>query len=81
MWHGYLETDKKFAAMERKFKDKGVCVEHIHTSGHADMATLKKLAENIKYKALIPIHTSNPERYKSLFEGVTIASDGEVLTV
>lgn len=81
MWHGYLETDKKFAAMARKFKEKGTFVEHIHTSGHADMATLKKLAEKIKYKALIPIHTSEPARYKNLFKNVTLASDGEVFTV
>lgn len=81
MWHGYLETDKKFAAMAEKFKEKGVCLEHIHTSGHADMTTLKKLAENMKYKALIPIHTSAPARYKSLFKNVIIASDGAVLTV
>lgn len=81
MWHGYLETGKKFAVMLEKFNEKGTSVEHIHTSGHADMATLKKLAENIKYKALIPIHTSEPARYKNLFKNVTIASDGEVLTV
>ena len=81
MWHGYLDTDKKFAPMAKKFKESGVCDEHIHTSGHADMATLKKLAEKIKYKALIPIHTSEPERYKKLFKNVTIASDGEVLAI
>ena len=72
---------KKLAALAANFKDRGTSFEFLHTSGHADMSTLKKFANNIKYKVLIPVHTSAPAEYKVLFKDVMVASDGEVINV
>lgn len=81
MWDKYLQRDKKLAALAANFKDRGTSFEFLHTSGHADMSTLKKFANNIKYKVLIPVHTSAPAEYKVLFKDVMVASDGEVINV
>jgi len=81
IWSGYLKTDNRLIEMDRKFRENGASIEHIHTSGHADIATLKKLAENFKYNRLIPIHTSNPELYEKLFRDVMFLKDGEALII
>lgn len=81
MWKGYFKTDKKLSEMERKLLEEGTSVERIHTSGHADIATLKKLTDSIKYNVLIPIHTFSPDQYKENFKDVMIVSDGEIISV
>jgi ribonuclease J len=39
----------------------------IHTSGHADVESLKQIVEHIKPNAIIPIHTEHSESFSSLF--------------
>jgi len=74
MWGGYL-TDK--------FKDycrkKGLTIEHIHTSGHATLEDLKKFAEALNPKALIPIHTFEASYYPCLFKNTKILKDKELI--
>lgn len=81
MWGGYFETDKKLSELETSFKEKGTICERLHTSGHADIQTLKKITENIRYKKLIPIHTYFPEQYETYFKSILKASDGQVIDV
>ena len=82
MWEGYLEKSatKKFICyliIDRKFS-----LLKIHTSGHADMETLKKLVDAIKPKNIVPIHTLERDKYKNLFNGNVIElKDGEVRTI
>jgi ribonuclease J len=70
MWEGYITEDfRKFC------KDKGLCMEYIHTSGHATTQDLKAFASALKPKHLIPIHTFDAEKYPKLFENVKILQD------
>lgn len=81
MWEGYFNktNTKKFInyLIDRKFT-----VHKIHTSGHADTKTLKKMVEAIKPKNIVPIHTFDREEYKSIFkEPIVISNDGETICV
>ena len=77
MWEGYLKkpSSKKFIdyLMNRKFT-----IHNIHTSGHADTDTLKKMVEAIKPKNIVPIHTFERDKYKNIFkESIVELRDGE----
>ena len=50
---------------------------YAHTSGHAPLKDLQKLAAALKPKMLIPIHTEDAEGFRSTFENVTTLEDGE----
>ncbi len=65
MWEGYLEkpTTKRFMNF---LKNKNFSLIKIHTSGHADIKTLKKMAEVIQPKEIVPIHTFSPSKYENL---------------
>lgn len=75
-WAGYL-TDEKTGALLAALKAQGVGLEILHTSGHADIPDLKRLAAAIAPRALVPIHTFEAERFPSLFENVVVRHDGE----
>ena len=44
----------------------------IHTSGHADVASLQKIVEHVQPKCIVPIHTEMPDQYKMLFPSYTV---------
>lgn len=81
MWHGYLKNDSKMAVFKEKMIEKGVKFYDIHTSGHASIEAMKKLAHGIQYKTLIPVHTEHPEIFKNLFKNTLVVSDGEIITI
>ena len=80
MWEGYKETPntEKFLANLMK---RGAKIISIHTSGHADCYTLKKLVSTIKPLELIPIHTLEKEKYKEIFSGTNVrkVDNGEIV--
>jgi len=81
MWEGYL---KKSATI--KFVDylinRNFTLHKIHTSGHADIKALKKMVEAVKPKNIVPIHTFEGDKYKSIFnEPIVELKDGEVKTI
>ena len=54
----------------------------MHTSGHADVETLKEYANAINPKMIIPIHTNNKKEYKSIFaQTVLELDDNQVYTI
>lgn len=72
MWDGYLtEEFKNFC------NGKGLIIEPVHTSGHAELEDLKKFANALSPKKLIPIHTFERGKYPELFDNVQIIEDGE----
>lgn len=75
-WAGYLK-DEKTAALLAMLKALGVGIELIHTSGHASIPDLKRLARAIAPRTLVPIHTFEAARYPSLFENVVVRRDDE----
>ena len=62
---------------------KGMPIKDIHTSGHADLDSLKKMVDVIKPNHIVPIHTFESTRYAELFKGtdVVIINDREEVEV
>ena len=77
MWHGYLERKDLLQVLESHHIE----FVEIHTSGHAYVESLKKLALALKPRTLIPIHTFNPGEFPQLFSNVVQLNDGEERTV
>jgi len=44
----------------------------MHTSGHADVETIKNVVSIINPKYVVPIHTENREEFKNLFENTLL---------
>ena len=78
MWDGYLEDDEELRAFWETNK---VPIIHIHTSGHAHVADLRKFAEALNSKTIIPIHTFEAVKFPSIFKNVKLLNDGEVFVV
>ncbi|OPZ76814.1 MAG: RNA-metabolising metallo-beta-lactamase [Alphaproteobacteria bacterium ADurb.Bin438] len=78
MWSGYKE---KYADVIDKMKEAKAFMVDIHTSGHADIPTLKRLVDALKPKKVVPIHTFYPEEFKNLFENTEIHNDNEQFNI
>jgi ribonuclease J len=75
-WEGYLK-DGPGAKLKSDLAGLGVPFEAIHTSGHASIGDLKRLATAIDASRLVPIHTFEGDRFQSYFRNVTRRQDGE----
>jgi ribonuclease J len=76
-WSGYLQTEAS-QAFQAKLAERGVPLEIVHTSGHASIADLKRLADAMAPDALVPVHTFEGDRYQELFgNNVIRRADGE----
>ena len=79
MWEGYLKKPdtKKFIEY---LENRGCTIHNIHTSGHADIDTLKKMIEAIKPKNIVPIHTFNGADYSKIFNyPIVLLKDREIV--
>ncbi len=75
-WDGYLKQGA-YATTESWLMHHGVEIQHIHTSGHASPRDLRRFAEALNPRALVPIHSFAPDKYKDLFANVVYRQDGE----
>ena len=76
-WHGYLQTGATQAFLA-KLEERGVPLEVIHTSGHASIADLNRLAAAMAPDLLVPVHTFEGDSFPDLFgPNVGRRSDGE----
>jgi len=73
MWHGYLERSN----LTEFLKSRGIELLEIHTSGHAYVQDLRRLAEALNPRMLIPIHTFYPERYLDIWSNTIQLEDGQ----
>ncbi len=73
MWKGYMEQPETKAFIEF-LQNKGVKLHILHTSGHADEQTISKLIEATQPKAIMPIHTENPEWFNQFAEHCIIVN-------
>jgi ribonuclease J len=80
-WLGYLDgthTDYFGSVQIAAFRsDPEVKFIYAHSSGHAPLADLQKLAAALKPKILIPIHTEDADGFRGKFENVVTLKDGE----
>ena len=67
MWKGYV--DAKNEAYNLVLAEAlGNSYEYLHTSGHCDMNSLSNVISFLKPKAIIPIHTDNPNEFVRRFK-------------
>lgn len=76
-WDGYLKTQSSLV-FQTKLAERGVPLEVIHTSGHASIADLRRLADAVAPGTLVPVHTFEGDRFLDLFgNNVVRRADGE----
>lgn len=76
LWEGYRDSDRT-AAFLKAMEALGITVKNLHTSGHADIPSLQRMAAKLQPKKILPIHTLHPGDYKDLFPfPIEIAEDG-----
>ena len=79
MWDGYVDKSKA-AYNEKLAKSLGDRFLYKHTSGHCDMNSLRDVFRLLHPKAIIPIHTDNPEGFAQLFSDewpIVVLNDGD----
>lgn len=82
MWDGYVDKSKA-AYNEQLAKSLGKGYLRMHTSGHCDMNSLREVFRLLHPKAIVPIHTENPEEFAQLFGdewSVVVLNDGESIS-
>lgn len=80
LWSGYLK-DGRYQWFMDWLDNHQIPIRHCHTSGHASLPDLQRLAHAISAKRLVPIHTFEPDNYKLFFDNVEKREDGETWSV
>ena len=82
IWKGYVDKSKA-AYNENLAKSLGTGFLYKHTSGHCDMYSLREVFRLLHPKAIIPIHTDNPEGFAQLFSyewPIVLLNDGDYIS-
>jgi ribonuclease J len=76
-WDGYLSSPAN-QAFQAKLAERGVTLEVIHTSGHASIVDLRRLAEAMAPDVLVPVDTFEGDHFSEFF-GMNVCRrlDGE----
>jgi ribonuclease J len=81
-WLGYIDGDhpEYFGSdkISRFRSDPAVNFVYAHTSGHAPVDDLQRLAVALNARKLVPIHTQHREDFSQIFANVVKLNDGEV---
>ncbi len=80
LWSGYLK-DGRYQWFMDWLDNHQIPISHCHTSGHASLPDLQRLAHAISAKRLVPIHTFEPDTYRLYFDNVEQREDGETWSV
>jgi ribonuclease J len=75
LWEGYLK-DESISPFLNWLDRHGILMSRIHTSGHASISDLQRLARAINAKMVVPVHLFKAERFPEFFERVEIKQDG-----
>ena len=81
MWKGYLERSESMRRLQQWTEEKGIPFVFLHTSGHAKLSDLKRLAKTLSPRVLIPIHSYHGELFSDHFENVHSLDDGKIFKV
>ncbi len=80
LWPGYLDNASG-ATMREWLTEHKIPLAVLHSSGHASVPDLQRLAAALNAERVVPIHTGAPDLYRELFESVEQREDGEWWTV
>jgi ribonuclease J len=75
MWDGYL-AEPSGRRLVSDLAAAGIPFSSLHTSGHATVDDLRRLAAALVPTHVVPIHTDAPNRFVDLFERTTLHADG-----
>ena len=75
-WDGYLAQESG-VALRAALDDAGIPMTVIHTSGHASLVDLQRLAKAIAPGSIVPIHSLEGQNYPRWFNNVMVCADGE----
>ena len=75
LWAGYLE-EPSAAKLKSFLADRDISLEVHHTSGHASITDLQRLATALAPKWVVPIHSFGGHRFSEYFAGVDQREDG-----
>ncbi len=75
-WLGYKQ-DELYKKFLNRMKELDIDVLDLHTSGHADNLTIRKMIELTAPNVIIPIHTENKQRIKEYTDKAVILEDME----
>jgi ribonuclease J len=75
-WDGYLKKPSGETLLAA-LAERGIPLSQAHTSGHASIADLKRLATAIAPRMLVPIHTFEAEKFPEHFSNVALKQDGQ----
>lgn len=67
MWKGYVDSNNEAYNLDLA-EALGSNFVYLHTSGHCDMDSLSNVISLLKPKAIIPIHTDNPDEFVRRFK-------------
>jgi len=81
MWPGYIEKEEKLRSFINEIKNMGIQFKELHTSGHADITSMKKLNEIANPDKTIIIHTENRKEGNNIFNSVVDLNDNEFLKI
>ncbi len=76
MWEGYQE-EEHYAAVKKWLEKNAIPDYAVHTSGHASVPDLKRLAAALDPRQVVPMHTRYPARYLELFPRAVLHPDNE----
>lgn len=78
MWYGYIEKEEKLRNFIDEIKNMGIEFKELHTSGHADIISMKKLNEIVNPDKTIVIHTENRKEGENIFNNIVNLNDNEI---
>ncbi len=81
MWMGYLKRSEPLKRLQRWTEENRIPFVFLHTSGHAKLSDLKRLAKALSPQVLIPIHSYHGKLFSKFFENVHCLDDGEIFEV
>lgn len=81
MWMGYLKRNKPLQRLRKWTENNGIGFRFVHTGGHAKLADLKKMAEALSPKILIPIHSFHTDQFEEHFQNVKLVNDNETIEI
>jgi ribonuclease J len=79
-WTGYLERPEWQMTKAKLEEVNGDLIE-AHTSGHIFYDDIVDFVKQINAKMVIPIHTFEPEKFKTFSPNVKLLADGEGMMV
>lgn len=81
MWSGYIEKDEKLKKFIERIGDMGIDFKELHTSGHADVTSMKRLNEIVNPDKTIIIHTENRKNGVDVFNNIIDLDDNQIFKI